>query len=222
MTPAGARKRLDPVTFGVLSAALVAVAEEMGAALRASSYSPIIREMQDYSCALFDRDGRLVAQGEFIPAQLGAMALVVRATLEAQGHSIAPGDVFIANDPYRGGAHTPDVNVLRPVFRDSARVGWVGTVAHQVDFGGPNPGTEGADHRDLFAEGLVLPPIRLERAAGPVAELYQLIAANVRDPVATLADLRAPGAACRVGESRLLELLERHGGADDRGRVPRG
>jgi N-methylhydantoinase B len=204
------QERLDPVTFGVLSAALVAVAEEMGAALRASSYSPIIREMQDYSCALFDPAGRLVAQGEFIPAQLGAMALVVRATLETHGDSIMPGDVFIANHPYRGGAHTPDVNVLRPVYHASSPLGWVGTVAHQVDFGGPNPGTEGADHRDLFAEGLVLPPIRLETSAAPVRDLYELVAANVRDPVATLADLRAQVAACRVGERRLLELVARH------------
>jgi N-methylhydantoinase B len=209
------RGRLDPVTFGVLSAALVSIAEEMGAALRASSYSPIIREMQDYSCALFDPDGRLVAQGEFIPAQLGAIALVVRSAIEAHAGSVAPGDVFIANHPYRGGAHTPDVNVIRPVFGSTGRsarlVGWVGTVAHQVDFGGANPGTEGADHRDLFAEGLVLPPVRLENAAGPAIDLYELIAANVRDPVATLADLRGQVAACRVGERRLLELVSRYG-----------
>ena len=208
---------LDPITFGVLSAALVSISEEMGAALRASSYSPIIREMRDYSCALFDANGRLVAQGEFIPAQLGAIALVVRSTLEAHRPSLRPGDVFIANHPYRGGAHTPDVNVIRAVFHPhgpSPRLlGWVGTVAHQVDFGGPNPGTEGADHRDLFAEGLVLPPIRLETAAGPSSDLYGLIAANVRDPVSTLADLRAQVAACRVGERRLLELVGRYGRA---------
>lgn len=209
------RGRLDPVTFGVLSAALASIAEEMGAALRASSYSPIIREMQDYSCALFDPAGRLVAQGEFIPAQLGAIALVVRSTIDAQGGSLAPGDVFIANHPYRGGAHTPDVNVIRPVFETGRRsgglLGWVGTVAHQVDFGGANPGTEGADHRDLFAEGLILPPVRLETAAGPSTDLYELIAANVRDPVATLADLRAQVASCRVGERRLLDLVRRYG-----------
>ncbi|MEA2537327.1 MAG: N-methylhydantoinase [Chloroflexota bacterium] len=209
------RDRLDPVTFGVLSSALVSVAEEMGAALRASSYSPIIREMQDYSCALLDADGRLVAQGEFIPAQLGAIASVIRSTLEAHRGSLAAGDVFIANHPYRGGAHTPDVNVIRPIFQPGGRsgrlLGWAGTVAHQVDFGGPNPGTEGADHRDLFAEGLILPPIRLETAAGPTADLYELVAANVRDPVATLADLRAQVAACRVGERRLLELLGVYG-----------
>lgn len=236
--------RLDPVTFAVVDAALRSIAEEMGASLRHSSHSPIIREMLDYSCAIFDHDGRLVAQGEFIPAQLGAMPLVVQATIERHGATLRPGDVFIANDPYAGGAHTPDVNVLRPVFepagagraggartraprngasrdgasRDGAEragagrlLGWVGTVAHQVDFGGPNPGTEGADNRQLFAEGLVLPPVRLEIAAGPVEDLWAVIAANVRDPVATLADLGAQAAACRVGQRRLLELCQRWG-----------
>jgi N-methylhydantoinase B len=212
--------RLDPVTFAVVDAALRSIAEEMGASLRHSSHSPIIREMLDYSCAIFDRHGRLVAQGEFIPAQLGAMALVVQATIERHGSTLRPGDVFIANDPYAGGAHTPDVNVLRPVFepaaadgaeRAGALLGWVGTVAHQADFGGPNPGTEGADNRQLFAEGLVLPPVRLETAAGPVEDLWAVIGTNVRDPVATLADLRAQAAACRVGQRRLLELCRRYG-----------
>lgn len=215
------RRAVDPITFGVLDAALRSACEEMGAALRRSSYSPIIREMLDYSCAIFDARGRLVAQGEFIPAQLGAMAMVVQAVASAHGASLAPGDVFIANHPYLGGAHTLDVNVLRPVFEPERQarasnprprlLGWVGTVAHQVDFGGPNPGTEGADHRTLFAEGLVLPAVRLETAAGPVADLAALIAANVRDPVSTLADLRAQVAACRVGERRLHELAARHG-----------
>ncbi len=210
-SPADRRSGVDPITLGVVQAALVSIASEMGSALRHASYSPIIREMLDYSCAVFDVDGRLVAQGDFIPAQLGAIGAVVRATIETHGASIEPGDVFIANHPYRGGAHTPDVNVIRPVFAAGEPLGWVGTVAHQVDFGGPNPGTEGADHRQLFAEGLVLPPIRLETGAGPVHDLYATIAANVRDPVGTSADLRAQVAACRLGERRLVELAARHG-----------
>jgi N-methylhydantoinase B len=206
---------VDPVTFGVLEAALRAACEEMGAALRRSSYSPIIREMLDFSCAIFDPAGRLAAQGEFIPAQLGAMGLVVRETIRRHGTTLAAGDVFIANHPYLGGAHTPDVNVLRPLFDPRGRrpFAWVGTVAHQVDFGGPNPGTEGADHAQLFAEGLVLPPVRLETAAGPVASIVDVISANVRDPVSTLADLRAQAAACLVGERRILELRARYGAA---------
>ena len=107
---------VDPVTFGVLEAAMRAACEEMGAALRRSSYSPIIREMLDFSCAIFDPTGRLVAQGDFIPAQLGAMGLVVRETIRRHATTLAPGDVFIANHPFLSGAHTPNVNVLQPLF----------------------------------------------------------------------------------------------------------
>lgn len=208
--------RLDPVTFEVLHAALLSVTDEMGAALRRSSYSPIIREMQDYSCALFDDHARLVAQGDFIPAQLGAMSLVTQAILDRHGPTIRPGDVFIANHPFVGGAHTPDVNVIRPVFigqrRGSLRLlGFTGTVAHQVDFGGRNPGTEGADNTQLYQEGLVLPPVRLYERGRPVADLFATIAANVRDPVSTLADLRAQAAACLAGERRLRELVDESG-----------
>ena len=124
---------------------------------------------------------------------------------------MAPGDVFIANDPYDGGAHTLDVNVLAPVFAGGRLVAWSGTAAHHADFGGPNPGTEGPDLGELFAEGLVLPPIRLHRAGQPVQDVYDLIAANIREPVATLSDLRAQVASCAAGARRVLELVDRHG-----------
>ncbi|OGN87289.1 MAG: hypothetical protein A2X23_10070 [Chloroflexi bacterium GWC2_73_18] len=206
-------RALDPVRFEILHSALLSVTDEMGAVLKRSSYSPIIREMDDYSCALFDAGGRLVAQGDFIPSQLGAISLVVRATLARHRSTLAPGDVFIANSPYVGGAHTPDVNILHPVFRDGALFAWTGTVAHHADFGGPNPGTEGADLNELYAEGLILPPVRLYRRGEPDAELFDLIGANVRDTVATLADLRAQTAACWSGERRLAEVVEDHGAA---------
>ncbi|MEX2135642.1 MAG: hydantoinase B/oxoprolinase family protein [Chloroflexota bacterium] len=203
----------DPVAFELLHTALLSVTDEMGAALRRSSYSPIIREMLDYSCAIFDHRGRLVVQGDFIPAQLGAMSLVVQEVLARHSPSLARGDVFIANDPYAGGAHTPDVNVIRPIFGTHegrharpSLLAFSASVAHQVDFGGRNPGTEGADNLDLFHEGLVLPPVHLSRAGTPVTELFDLIAANVRDPISTLADLRAQMASCLAGERRLLEL----------------
>lgn len=210
-------RRLDPVTFELVHAALMSVTDEMGAALRRASYSPIIREMLDYSCALFDRAGNLVVQGDFIPAQLGAMSLVVREVIARHGPGFGPGDVFIANDPYAGGAHTPDVNIVRPVFKPTpgseavALLGFTGSVAHQVDFGGRNPGTEGADNVQLYEEGLVIPPVRIARGGAPVNELIDVISANVRDPVSTLADLRAQMAGCLAGERRLLELVAERG-----------
>ncbi len=197
--------------FEVLHAALLSATDEMGIVLKRSSHSPIIREMDDFSCAIFDAEGSLVAQGDFIPAQLGAMSTVVRSTLARHRDSVAEGDVFIANDPYDGGAHTLDVNVLAPIFVDGRLVAWSGTAAHHADFGGPNPGTEGPALGDLFAEGLVLPPIHLHRAGRPIDDVYDLVAANVREPVATLSDLRAQVAACAAGGRRVLELVDRYG-----------
>jgi N-methylhydantoinase B len=197
--------------FEVLHAALLSATDEMGIVLKRSSHSTIIREMDDFSCAIFDPEGSLVAQGDFIPAQLGAMSTVVRSTLERHRDTLSEGDVFIANDPYDGGAHTLDINVLAPVFVGGRLVAWTGTAAHHADFGGPNPGTEGPDLGELFAEGLVLPPIRLHRAGGPVQDVYDLVAANIREPVATLSDLRAQVAACAAGARRVLELVDHHG-----------
>jgi N-methylhydantoinase B len=192
-------------------AGLVSTAEEMGVVLKRSSYSPIIRDMDDFSCAVFAADGTLVAQADFIPAQLGAMSLVVGATLERWGDAIAEGDVFIANHPYLGAMHTPDVNILQPVFVDGVRFAWTGATAHHLDVGGVNPGTEGPDLREIYAEGVVLPPIRLYRGGADNRDVFDLLTENVRDPRSTISDLRAQRAACDLGERRLRELIERFG-----------
>ena len=152
------------MTFEVLSSALLSAAEEMGAALKRSSYSPIIRDMDDFSCALFTAEGDLVAQADYIPAQLGAMSLVVKSVLERWGSGIADGDTFISNHPFLGAMHLPDVNVVTPVFPGGALLGWAGTAAHHIDVGGVNPGSEGPDLQDIYAEGLIIPPVRLSIA----------------------------------------------------------
>ena len=203
-------KALDPVTFEVVHAALVSTAEEMGSALKRSSHSPIIREMDDFSCALFVDDGTLVAQADFIPAQLGAMSLVVRSVLERWDDEIHPGDVFIANHPYLGAMHTPDVNILLPVFLGGRVFAWTGATAHHLDVGGVNPGTEGPDLRELYAEGVIVPPVRLYREGEENRDLFDLLTENVRDPASTISDLRAQRAACLLGERRLLELVDRY------------
>lgn len=207
----GARGELDPITFELVHAGLVSTAEEMGVVLKRSSYSPIIRDMDDFSCAVFAADGTLVAQADFIPAQLGAMSLVVGATLERWGGTIAAGDVFIANHPYLGAMHTPDVNILQPVFVDGVLFAWTGATAHHLDVGGVNPGTEGPDLREIYAEGVVLPPIRLYRGGADNRDVFDLLTENVRDPRSTISDLRAQRAACDLGERRLRELIERFG-----------
>jgi N-methylhydantoinase B len=202
---------LDPITFELVYAGLVSAAEEMGGVLKRSSHSPIIREMEDFSCALFGANGDLIAQADFIPAQLGAMSLVVRSVLERWGERIHPGDVFIANHPYMGAMHTPDINILKPVFLGKRLYAWAGATAHHLDVGGVNPGTEGPDLREIYAEGVVLPPVRLYQRGEENPDLFDVLTESVRDPASTISDLRAQRAACLLGERRLLELVERYG-----------
>ena len=202
---------LDPITFELAHAGLVSAAEEMGVVLKRSSYSPIIREMEDFSCALFAADGDLVAQADFIPAQLGAMSLVVRSVLQRWEGAIRPGDVFVANHPYMGAMHTPDINIIQPVFLRGRLFGWTGATAHHLDVGGVNPGTEGPDLRQLYAEGIVLPPVRLYEEGHENRDVFDVLTENVRDPLSTISDLRAQRAACALGERRLLELVDLFG-----------
>ena len=150
--------------------------------LKRSSYSPIIRDMEDFSCAVFAADGALVAQADYIPAQLGAMSLVVGSVLGRWGEEVDEGDVFIANHPYMGAMHTPDINILQPVFVEGRLFAWTGATAHHLDVGGVNPGTEGPDLREVYAEGVILPPIRLYRRGQDNRDIFDLLSENVRDP----------------------------------------
>ncbi len=197
---------VDVVTFEVIASAMHSIAEEMGAALKRSSYSPIIRDMDDFSCALFTPDGELVAQADYIPAQLGAMSLVVRSILEKWGDRIQEGDTYLCNHPYMGAMHLPDVNVVSPIFIDGRIIAWAGTAAHHIDVGGVNPGSEGPELQDLYAEGTVIPPVRLSIAGEENLDVVAILTENIRDPLTTISDLRAQRAACTVGRDRVLEL----------------
>jgi N-methylhydantoinase B len=208
---ANRRRRLAGVTSELVAASLHSAAVEMGGVLKRSSYSPIIREMEDFSCALFRPDGDLVAQADFIPAQLGAMSLVVKGLIRRWGGAVAPGDVFLANHPYMGAMHTPDLNVIMPVFIEGALTAWAGTTAHHIDVGGVRPGTEGPDLHELYAEGLVLPGVRLYVGGEENPDVFSIVDAAVRDPRSTLSDLRAQRAACLVGMARIEELVARYG-----------
>jgi N-methylhydantoinase B len=201
---------VDPITFELVSAALQSAAVEMGGVLKHSSYSPIIREMDDFSCAIFRADGDLVAQADFIPAQLGAMSLVVKSIIASWGGAIAAGDAYLANHPYLGAMHTPDLNVIMPIFIGGELAGWAGTTAHHIDVGGVRPGTEGPDLGEVYAEGLLLPPVRLYLGGHENPDVFAFVGAAVRDPTSTLSDLRAQRAACLVGERRVRELAERY------------
>jgi N-methylhydantoinase B len=209
---AARRSAAAPGGFEVLAGALRGVALEMSEVLHRSAYSPVIREMLDFSCALLDAEGRVVAQADDIPAQLGAMARIVSWIERANPPDTwRPGDAFFVNHPYRGAAHTPDIFVFSPLYLDGELVAWGGTCAHHVDVGGRNPGTEGADNSSIFQEGLLLPSVRGMRAGEPVEDVWRLIEANVREPSTTLGDLRAQFAALRTAERRLAQLASRVG-----------
>ena len=206
-------KRVDPVLREVVQNHLVSAAEEMSIALRRSAYSPIIWDQLDYATALFTPRGDLIAQSETIPAQLGVMSTAIRSVIACHGAGVGPGDTFILNHPYLGATHTPDLILFQPVFRSRRRIGWSGSVAHHVDVGGRVPASEAPDNVEIYQEGLLLPPVRLFRQGEPVRDVWELVRANVRDPKATLGDLRAQVAACRTGGRRLLELAQEVGEA---------
>ncbi|HEY2473318.1 MAG TPA: hydantoinase B/oxoprolinase family protein [Candidatus Cybelea sp.] len=205
---------IDPITVEIVKGALVYAGEEMGITVRNSAYSPNIKERLDHSCALFDRFGRLIAQAEHIPVHLGSLPWGLKRMLErieiAHG-GIREGDMWVANDPYVTGTHLNDVTVLRPVFDRGSLVGYAANKAHHADVGGAVPGSMPADARDLFAEGVVVPPMRLMREDRIADETIALFSANSRTPQARSGDLRAQIAGNNVGERRLLELCRRYG-----------
>jgi len=200
--------RLDPITLSVLASALAGIAEEMGAVLIRAAYSSNIKERRDCSTALFDADGVMVAQAEHIPVHLGAMPEAVAAVRQRDPE---PGDVFVINDPYSGGTHLPDVTLISPVAISDELVGFAVTRAHHSDIGGMRAGSMPSDSRDVFQEGLVIPPVRLVRRGEVVGDVFDLVLANSRTPRLRRGDLRAQIAANALAERRLGELVERRG-----------
>jgi N-methylhydantoinase B len=203
-----ARERLDPVTLSVLASALSGVAEEMGAVLIRGAYSSNIKERRDCSTALFDADGRMVAQAEHIPVHLGAMPEAVAAIMRRDPE---PGDVFAINDPYSGGTHLPDITLVSPVAYEDEIIGYAVTRAHHSDVGGMRPGSMPSDSTEIYQEGIVIPPVRLVRGGEYVGDVLDLLLANVRTPDLRRGDLRAQIAANNIAEARVSELIGRRG-----------
>ncbi len=203
--------RTDPIEFEIFKNFFVSVAEEMGVTLCRTGFSPNIKERLDYSCALYDDAGETIAQGDHLPVHLGAMPLSVKAAI--QHVKMEPGDTVILNDPFRGGTHLPDITLVSPIFltaRSPRPVFFVANRAHHSDVGGMSPGSMPLA-REVFQEGLIIPPVRLEKRGKIVPEILSLILANVRTPEEREGDLTAQLAANRVAESRLLQLVKRYG-----------
>ncbi|HEX2071979.1 MAG TPA: hydantoinase B/oxoprolinase family protein [Thermoleophilaceae bacterium] len=204
---------LDPVQLTIVNNAFVNICREMGITMMRTAFSPIFNEGLDFSCVLFDKDGDMIGQAEFCPAQLAASIFIVRWTVEELGaNSFEPGDVVLHNDPYRGGAHIPEHSVIRPVFHEGELWGFVANVGHLAEIGGKAVGSFAADATEIFQEGLRIPPIKLVSRDRNNMDLWRLIMANHRTPRNTWGDLNAQIGSLRVAERRLIELLERHGG----------
>jgi len=207
MPPAG-EANFGPVDLELAVGTFHALAEEMGTSLVRSARSANIKERRDSSAALLDGDANLVVQAEHIPVHLGALPASVAAIA---GRVQAEGDVWVLNDPYRGGTHLPDITMAAPWFSRGEVVGFVANRAHHADVGGAYPGSMPATSTSLFAEGLVIPPVRLEAGGCRQEDVLDLILANTRRPAERRADLMAQAAAVRLGLSRLSRLEQERG-----------
>lgn len=204
-------RTFDPITLELYRHRFSGVAEEMGVTLRRTAYSPNIKERLDFSCAVFDAQGRLLAQAAHIPAHLGAMPASVRTVLE-RTPIWAPGDVVIVNDPFAGGNHLPDITMVSPVFLapGQAPAFFVASRAHHADVGGMSPGSLPLS-TEIYQEGVIIPPVKLYRNGTLNDDLLALILRNVRTPDERKGDIAAQGAAHAVGERRLRELATAFG-----------
>lgn len=201
----------DILRFEALRGELQAIADQVAIRFARSSLSPVIREYLDFSTAICLPDGRMLAQGFSLPLHLGAVPRAMAAMLDRWGSDLVEGDLVVLNDPYHGGMHLPDIFAIAPSFADGSLVGFVVVVAHHIDIGGRVPGGSGADSREIFEEGLRLPPVKLVSAGVHNTALDEVIRANVRLPDVLGGDLAAQTSGCRQGASALGELARRYG-----------
>ena len=203
---------IDPITFEVVRNALDSVADEMALTVMRTAYSGIVKDAMDYSTALCDRDGRVIAQGLTILAHLNSFPDAVASILAKYGDSLAPGDVFILNDPYgSGGIHLPDIFIIKPVFVGGELEAFSGATAHHTDVGGIVPGSNSTDSTEIYQEGLRIPTLKLYDRGVPSETIFAMIETNVRVPTKVLGDLRAEIAAANLGERQYQRLAERYG-----------
>ena len=206
----------DPTTLEIYRALYTSVAEEMGLTLRRTAHSPNIKERRDYSCAVFDGAGRVIAQGDHMPVHLGSMPLAVAAALGETPPG--PGDVVVLNDPFAGGTHLPDVTLVSGVFLDEksrrpSALFYVANRAHHADIGGATPGSMGMA-ADVYGEGLRIPPVRLVRGGQVAEDVMRLLMANVRVERERRADFEAQVGSLKTGAARLLEIVARAGAGE--------
>jgi N-methylhydantoinase B len=204
---------IDPITLQVLQARLAGIVQEMQNSLFRTGYSTIIRESQDASCAILNIRGEVIAQHVVLPLHMGAFPACAAAILETfSPHEIHEGDAFITNHPYLGGSpHAPDMGVFTPISYQGEWVGFAANMAHKSDIGGTVPGSGSGNAREIYQEGLHLPPVKFMSELKPVKEIEAVIAANSRTAALVIGDLRGQVGAARLGERRIVELMQRYG-----------
>jgi N-methylhydantoinase B len=202
---------LDRITVSVMQHRFVAIVAEMGEAMLRTAYSQILNSSRDFSTALSDADGRLVAQAEHVPIHVGALPWAVRSVAEFFKGRIRPGDLYLLNDPYHGGNHLPDLTVLLPVFAEGRLIFWSINRAHQSDIGGSTHGAYNPGATEIWQEGIRIPPLKLYDAGLLRDDVMQMIATNVRHSRDFLGDLRASMGSARLGERRVLRLVAEYG-----------
>jgi N-methylhydantoinase B len=205
--------KTDPVRLEIFKGLFHAIAEEMGATLKRTAFSPNIKERRDYSCAIFNANGEMLAQGDHMPVHLGSMPLSVESAIRSR--RIGPGDMVILNDPYAGGTHLPDITLVSGVFRRSKLLFYVASRAHHADVGGMSPGSMPLAE-EIFQEGLRIPPVKVMSRGEIDPNVWDLILLNVRTPAEREGDLAAMIGANRTGERRLEEAVTKYGWSETR------
>jgi N-methylhydantoinase B len=206
-------RSVDPIKAEVVARFLLATAEEMGATLTRTAFSPNIKERADCSTAIFDRAGQVIALAQRVPIHLGSMVGAIDEILKRYPEpEIRPGDMFIANDPYNGGGtHLPDINVIAPVFIGKRIAAYVANIAHHADVGGMVPGSEAAVCQSIYQEGIRIPPVRIMRGGEVNRDVFDIVLLNSRTPDERVGDLHAQFAANTVGARGVVALFDRYG-----------
>jgi N-methylhydantoinase B len=206
-------RSVDPIRAEVVARFLLATAEEMGATLMRTAFSPNIKERADCSTAIFDRSGQVIALAQRVPIHLGSMVGAIDEILKRYPEpEIRPGDMFMANDPYNGGGtHLPDINVIAPVFVGKRIAAYVANIAHHADVGGMVPGSEAAVCQSIYQEGIRIPPVRIIQAGKVNRDVFDIVLLNSRTPDERVGDLHAQFAANTVGARGVLSLFDRYG-----------
>ena len=210
-SPLASGATMDPITQELFRNAIAAIGDEMVLTIYRTAYSGVLKNIMDYSAAICDANGLLVAQGLSLPGHLCSIPVALQAVLKHFGNDIADGDIFINNDPYDGGMHLPDIFIFKPLFADGHVMAYAATICHHTDVGGRVPGSNASDSTEIYAEGLRIPPLKLYERGRPNTTLFRMIERNVRVPGRVFGDIRSQLAACEIAARGMTDLVTRYG-----------